>query len=205
MKFQWENLLEKPANLGGSGKLTMDVASGNGADVYRMETEKGYTQSGFMGTVPKSMSMVNKRARAFDFSPCPSNFGPTNIFDDMDGRFSSPQGNLNIEFHKENIERFPTPNMGSYMESVPMRKYLFETKLLGAEVYEDISIPDSLPVDEFSARKAHGDLRIQGHSLAVDIEIQGHRPVYKLSATESCESIQIQDHLIVDKTFGMLD
>ena len=80
-----------------------------------METEKGYTQSGFMGTVPKSMSMVNKRARAFDFSPCPSNFGPTNISDDIDGRFSSPQGNLNIEFHKENIERFPSPNMGSYM------------------------------------------------------------------------------------------
>ena len=92
MKFQWENLLEKPANLGGNGKLTMDVAHGYGADVYRMETEKGYTQSGFMGTVPKSMSMVNKRARAFDFSPCPSNFGLTNISDDIDGRFSSPQG-----------------------------------------------------------------------------------------------------------------
>ena len=205
MKFQWENLLEKLANLGGNGKLTMDVSSGYGADVYRMETEKGYTQSGFMGTVSKSMSMVNKRARAFDFSPCPSNFGPTNISDDIDGGFSSPQGNLNIEFHNENIERFPSPNMGSYMESVPMRKYLFETKLLGAEVDEDICIPYSLPVDEFSLRKAHGDLRIQGHSLAVDIEIQGHRPVYKLSATESCESIQIQDHLIVDKTFGMLD
>ena len=86
-----------------------------------------------------------------------------------------------------------------------MRKYLFETKLLGAKVDEDICIPDSLPVDEFSTRKAHDDLRIQGHSLAVDIEIQGHRPVYKLSSIKSCESIQIQDHLIVDKTFGMLD
>ncbi|XP_034687202.1 uncharacterized protein LOC117915679 [Vitis riparia] len=206
MKFQWENLLGQRANLGGNGKPTMVCASGYGADISRMDTENGYTQSCLMGMVPKSVSMVNERTRAF--LPCPSDFGPTNISGHIDGRFSSSRGNLNVEFHKENNGRFSSPNMGSHKESVLMGDYACEAKLLGAEVDEDIRIPDSLPVRGLSARKLYEDLRIQGHSLTdklsdresyVDIQIQDHRLVHKLSTRESCENIQIQDHLIADK------
>ncbi|KAL6341733.1 hypothetical protein AAG906_037977 [Vitis piasezkii] len=206
MKFQWENLLGQRANLGGNGKPTMVCASGYGADISRMDTENGYTQSCLMGMVPKSVSMVNERTRAF--LPCPSDFGPTNISGHIDGRFSSSRGNFNVEFHKENNGRFSSPNMGSHKESVLMGDYACEAKLLGAEVDEDIRIPDSLPVRGLSARKLYEDLRIQGHSLTdklsdresyVDIQIQDHRLVHKLSTRESCENIQIQDHLIADK------